>query len=160
MNINILINKYQTKYYKNILTNLEKNNIESNLKKAIYEHIDILDNINITETIINTTEYNQNDKNSDNSLHIEEINTSDEYNLYKKSWSKLNSIHKILKIKEFVNNLNIISDTEKQVLKDHLVNSIKNKTLTKKGKIIYDDINGKIISIPNLQYNNKAYSLL
>lgn len=160
MNINILINKYQTKYYKNILTNLEKNNIEDNLKKAIYEHINILDNINITETIINTTEYNQNDKNSDNSLPTEEINTSDEYNLYKKSWAKLNSIHKILKIKEFVNNLNIKSDIEKQTLKDNLINSIKNKTLTKKGKIIYDDINGKIISIPDLQYNNGIYTLL
>lgn len=161
MNINILINKYQIKYYKTILSNIDKYNIDCNLKIAINEHLNILNNFNITETVNNTTENNQNDINSDNSPPTEEINTtSDEYNLYKKAWSKLNAIHKILKIKEFVNNLNIKSDTEKQTLKENLINLIKNKTLTKKGKIIYDEINGKIISIPDLQYNNEVYSLL
>ena len=158
MNINILINKHDSKYYKTILYNIEKYNIENNLRNAINEHLEKINNFNITETAINTTET---EKISDNSLPIEENNTtSDEYNLYNKSWSKLNAIHKILKIKEFINNLNINSDTEKQILRDNLVNLVKNKTLTKKGKIIYDEINGKIISIPNLQYNNGLYTLL
>lgn len=156
--MNILINKYQIKYYKNILNNLEKNNIENDLKYAIIDHLNKLDNFTITETINNTTEINE--KISDSSILYEETNTmSDEYNLYKKSWSKLNSIHKILKIKEFVNNLNIKSDVEKQIIKDKLIELVKNKTLTKKGKIIYDEINGKIISIPDLQYNNGTYQL-
>ena len=157
--MNILINKYEIKYYKTILNNLEKYNCENELKYAIIEYLNKLNTNNITESLINTTEVN--DKNSDNSTNIDDINTlSDEYNLYKKSWSKLNSIHKILKIKEFVNNLNIKSDTEKQILKDKLINLIKNKTLTKKGKIIYDDINGKITSIPDLQYVNGIYELI
>lgn len=156
--MNIIINKYQTKYYKNILNNLEKYNIENDLKYAIIDHLNKLNTVTITETIINTTDIN--DIVTESSIHHDENNTqSDEYNLYKKSWSKLNSIHKILKIKEFVNNLNIKSDIEKQILKDKLIELVKNKTLTKKGKIIYDEINGKIISIPNLQYNNGIYEL-
>ena len=77
--------------------------------------------------------------------------------LYKKSWSKLNSIHKILKIKEFVNNLKINSEDERTNLKDELTSLIKSKVLTNKDKIKYDEVNGKIISLVNLQYKNGKY---
>ena len=80
--------------------------------------------------------------------------------LYKKSWQKLNSIHKILKIKEFVNNLKMDSEKDKIKLKDELVGLIKDKVLTNKEKVKHDEVNGKIISLPNLQYKNGKYFYL
>ena len=81
---------------------------------------------------------------------------SDDY-LYQKTWIKLTPIHKIIKIKEFVNMLLINDENEKQLLKDKLVNMIKNKTLTKKEAVMYDSVKGKIISIVDLQYKNGKY---
>ena len=80
-----------------------------------------------------------------------------EENLYNKSWSKLNAIHKIIKIKEFVNNIKIDNINDKEKLKDELVDLVKSKILTKKDKITYDEENGKIISIKNLQYKDGKY---
>ena len=80
--------------------------------------------------------------------------------LYKKSWTKLNAIHKILKIKEFVNNLKINSEKERFQLRDDLIELIKLKVLTKKEKVSYDEINGKIISLVDLQYKNGKYYYL
>jgi hypothetical protein len=77
--------------------------------------------------------------------------------LYTKSWSKLNVIHKKLKIKEFVNNLQINCDIERKQLLDKLNDLIRLKILTKKDAVNYDEINGKIISLSNLQYNNNKY---
>ena len=47
--------------------------------------------------------------------------------LYKKPWPKLNPVHKILKIKEFVNNLKINSEKERAQLKDELIDLVKLK---------------------------------
>ena len=76
--------------------------------------------------------------------------------LYTKPWSKLNQIHKIIKIKEFINNLDI-TDLEKENLKDDLIQIIKEKK--KKNKIIYDDIKGKILSISTLTFSNGKYNI-
>ena len=77
--------------------------------------------------------------------------------LYKKPWVKLNSIHKILKIKEFVNGLKIESEKDRVELRDQLVDLVKMKILSKKEKVKYDEVNGKIISLTNLQYKNGKY---
>jgi len=52
------------------------------------------------------------------------------------------------------------SEKDKIKLKDELVSLIKDKVLTKKEKIKYDEVNGKIISLPNLQYKNGKYFYL
>ena len=84
---------------------------------------------------------------------------SDE-DLYKKPWIKLNPIHKIIKIKEFVNNLKINLEKDRIILRDELIDLVKNKILTKKEKVNYDEVNGKIISLSNLQYKNEKYFYL
>ena len=85
-----------------------------------------------------------------------DIKYSDEY-IYKKPWNKLNNIHKIIKVKEFVNNL-LSDDIEmKKNLKIKLVNMIKERKITKKTDINYDVTNGIILSIPILQYVNNKY---
>ena len=55
--------------------------------------------------------------------------------LYLKPWTKLNIVHKNIKIKEFVNSLNIDNLHDKNNLKDNIINIIKDKILSKKTKI-------------------------
>jgi hypothetical protein len=79
---------------------------------------------------------------------------------YKKPWTKLNPIHKVLKLKEFINNLKDVSGKDKEELKDRAVELVKLKVLTKKEKVDYDSVNGKILSITNLEYKNGKYNLI
>ena len=81
---------------------------------------------------------------------------SDEY-IYKKPWNKLNNIHKIIKLKEFINTLHFDDIEMKKTLQIKLINMIKDKTLTKTTDINYDIVNGSIIAIPMLQYINNKY---
>ena len=77
--------------------------------------------------------------------------------LYQKPWTKLTPIHKIIKIKEFVNKLLINDEEEKQILKDKLVEMVKNKSLTKKESVNYDSVKSKVVSITKLKYENGKY---
>ena len=52
------------------------------------------------------------------------------------------------------------SEKDRVKLKDELVVLIKEKILTKKENVKYDEVNGKIISLPNLQYKNGKYFYL
>ena len=146
MDISLIKSNLNIKYYESLLYNLSQNNLNYIWLNNYY---DSLVNINKTDTekIIDT----QGEKNID----ISNVD-SDKY-LYTKSWSKLNIIHKKLKIKEFVNNLQINCDIDRIQLLDKLNELIKLKILTKKDAVNYDEINGKIISLSNLQYNNNKY---
>jgi hypothetical protein len=146
MDISLIKSNLNIKYYESLLYNLSQNDLNY---IWLNNHYESLVNINKTDTekMIDT----HTEKNTDIS-HID----SDKY-LYTKSWSKLNIIHKKLKIKEFVNNLQINCDTERKQLLDKLNDLIRLKILTKKDAVNYDEINGKIISLSNLQYNNNKY---
>jgi hypothetical protein len=148
MNINILKKKLEIKYYNALIKTLKNNNMNYDRLNDIVLKL----NENIMETIDETEEV---PVTNEKPLQIFTDDT-----LYKKPWNKLNSIHKILKIKEFVNSLNIKSPQEKESLKDELVNLIKLKVLTKKETINYDEDNGKINSLINLQYKNGKYIYL
>jgi len=84
------------------------------------------------------------------------IEYSEDY-LYKRSWTKLTSVHKIIKVKEFVNKLMINDQQDKDELKKKLVGMIKTNKLTKKDMVKYDSINGRVIAIPILKYKNGKY---
>ena len=73
--------------------------------------------------------------------------------LFLKPWNKLNQIHKVIKIKEFLNNLDCQSK-EKDFLKEQLIDFVKTK---KKVKFTYDETKGKIISISALSFANGKY---
>lgn len=157
MDIEIINSKLEIKYYKNILQSLDKIDVDepwlnSHLKN-LYDQLP--SESKLSETV---TEKKKEINSSSETENHKQIFADDD--LYKKSWQKLNSIHKILKIKEFVNNLKMDSEKEKIKLKDELVNLIKDKILTKKEKVKYDEVNGKIISLPNLQYKNGNYFYL
>ena len=134
-------------YHKYIEIQAKKNKIKvtipTNIISSNYE--DILDTDSPQNSITHTPTIN-------------EIKYSEEY-MYRKTWNKLNSIHKIIKIKEFVSNLQSDDNEMKNNLKDKLVTMIKDRKLTKKTDINYDSINGIILSIPILQYHNNKYNI-
>ena len=89
---------------------------------------------------------------------IKKVVYSDDY-LYKKPWTRISTIHKVIKVKEFVNKLQIIDQNNKEFIESKIISLIKSKILTKKDKVIYDKINGKIISIPDLSFNKGKYDI-
>ena len=131
-------------YYKYIDIQAKKNKIDINIpiKKHMSNNEDTIDS-----------------ESSQNSTIINDIKYSEEY-MYRKPWNKLNAIHKIIKIKEFISNLQFDDNEMKNNIKDKLVLMIKDKKLTKKTDINYDSINGIILSIPVLQYNNNKYIIV
>jgi DNA repair exonuclease SbcCD nuclease subunit len=93
--------------------------------------------------------FNKLNEQSNDSDSITKSETCSVYdvNLYKKPWIKLNIVHKIIKIKEYVNNLNDLSKQQKIEMKDKFIDLVKTKVLTKKDKVDYDEINGIILNI-------------
>ena len=79
----------------------------------------------------------------------------DQY-MFNKAWNRLPEVHKLIKIKEYVNKSLIIYENEK---KDKLIKqmfaAVKQKKLTRKGSVNYDSINCRIISVPSLKYNKE-----
>ena len=111
----------EIRYYKSILQSLEKMEIDevwlNNHLKKLYDQ---LPQEKLSETF---TEKKKDPNSSSETENHKQIFADDD--LYKKSWQKLNSIHKILKVKEFINNLKMDSEKDKIKLKDELVELIK-----------------------------------
>ena len=158
MDINILSNKLKIKYYTSVIRYTQKNNLNfewlnshlDNLKKTVLDNKEKL-----TETQTDKIDKIEKVEKTEHTENHNQIFADDD--LYKKPWTKLNPIHKILKIKEFVNNQKISSEKERTELKDQLVLLIKSKVLTKKEKVLYDEKEGKIISLVDLQYKDGKY---
>jgi hypothetical protein len=157
MELEIIQKKLEVRYYKSILTELHDSDSNLPWLKTHYEKL--VENLNSERDKLSESQ-TQTDKKVETISPCESDNHkqifSDE-ELYKKPWTKLNAVHKILKIKEFVNNLKINSEKERVQLRDELIDLVKLKILTKKEKVNYDDVNGKIISLSNLQYKNEKY---
>ena len=138
-------NLLEINYLSNLIKSCEKNGLnkkyileEKLLKLSENSENTIPSNISNTESPTTSTQY------------------TDDY-LYLKPWVKLNTIHKIIKIKEYINMLLINDEKDKNELKEKLINMVKTKIITKKDSILYDSTKGKIISIPNLQFINGKY---
>lgn len=138
----------QVNYLTNLIKACEKNSID---KKELEVKLDELinDKKNMKKSVSS-----QNLTNTESPTSQQKF--SDEY-LYLKPWTKLTAIHKIIKIKEYVNMLLIDNEEEKKELKENLIEMVKNKMITKKDSVLYDSTKGKIISIPLLQYKNGKY---
>lgn len=163
MNLEKLKNNFEIKYYKNIIKYCKKTN-NSNIK-LFEKYVDNLNN-NTTKIVsesdtesvgsIKKSTLEKDNINDNNSSESKEIIYSDDY-LYKKNWTKLSSVHKIIKIKEFVSHLLIDKKEDKEKLKNDLAILVKNRYLTKKDKVKYDEVKGKVIAIPVLSYKNGKY---
>jgi hypothetical protein len=146
-------------YINNLIKVCDKNNIN---KDELYKKIKELENKTMTEAneaklIKNKSNLSlSNLTNTDSPTAPPTPTYNDDY-LYQKPWTKLTAIHKIIKIKEFVNKLLINDEEEKQILKDKLVEMVKNKSLTKKESVNYDPVKSKVVSITKLKYENGKY---
>ena len=153
-----ITNQIYITYLNNLVKVCEKNNIN---KEELYKKIEDLhkkkeDQISETKIAIKKNQSNVSLSNLSNVESPTPVQYNDDY-LYQKPWTKLTAIHKIIKIKEFVNQLLINDAEELSLLKDKLVDMVKNKILTKKEAVNYDSIKCKIISITHLQYKNGKY---
>jgi hypothetical protein len=167
MNINNLKNNLDIKYYNALIIYLSKSNSSYEWLNDHLNNLKLINNEKLSETQNSITKIdsdllykNSETENKNNTSYFDYKGTDYIFNdneIYKKSWTKLNNIHKIIKIKEFVNNIKFDNENNRNKLKDELVELIKNKTLTKKNKIKYDEENGKIISLTNLQYKDGNY---
>lgn len=107
--------------------------------------------------------------NSGNKMEIQKMNM-DEYAkdmdimVFRKPWNKLKEFHKIMKIKEYINNLEFGKKakskditTNKEHLKTELCDGLKAKKFGKnKAEIVYDHENMNILSIDCLVYQKKT----
>ncbi len=173
MNIEELSNSINIIYIKNLIEQIKRD--EGKYEPDIYlnkiESIeDIISNLkqtnNITSSdtenrqIVNNSKYStENVLNKENSELTSENEFSDDY-LYKKPWTKLSNIHKIIKIKEFVQKLIVHEEEDRDRLKESLVNLVNKKVLTKKDMVKYDALNARIIGIPNLKFSNGRYHIV
>jgi hypothetical protein len=135
-------------YLNNLIKACEKNNINKDLLQKKIESLNKQKQLDktLTKTISSQSVNNA----------TESPQYSDDY-LYQKPWTKLTAIHKIIKIKEYVNSLLINIESDKITLKEKLVELVKDKILTKKDSVLYDSTKGKIISIPTLEYKEVKY---
>jgi hypothetical protein len=155
MDTNFSINDIEKSLEINYLSNLIKACEKSGLDKDLLEHK--LSKLNEeSETKQSNIKKNTSNLSLNNTESPTSAQFSDDY-LYLKPWTKLTAIHKIIKIKEFVNMLLIKDEKDKDELKEKLVDMVKNKIITKKDSVLYDSTKGKIISIPNLQFINGKY---
>jgi hypothetical protein len=150
MNMQNIITELNIKYYKNIIRTLAKSDISYDW---LDDHLEKLEKTYNDKDVEESTETKQ--KTSTESETHSMIFSDEEF--YKKPWAKLNPIHKVLKLKEFINNLKNISDKEKNELKEKVVELVKTKILTKKEKVDYDSVNGRILSLTNLEYKDGKY---
>jgi len=139
-------------YINNLIKTCEKNNIN---KDILMKELEKADTINKEQIILNK-EKNKSSNSLTNTDSPTATKISDDY-LYQKPWNKLTAIHKIIKVKEYVNQLLIENEKDKQKIKESLIELVKNKTLTKKDSVTYDSNKFKIISIPILKFENGKY---
>jgi len=135
-NLNIL-------YINNLIKTCEKNDIDKDVLNEALEKL-----------IIPVEEI----KKVPSSSNLSPSETNTEY-LFQKQWNKLNLVHKKIKIKEFVNTLELKDESQKQIIRDKLIALLDNKTLTKKDSVLYDVAKAKIISIPMLQFKDGKYDI-
>tara|TARA_A100001015_G_scaffold32189_1_gene35779 strand:+ start:834 stop:1409 length:576 start_codon:yes stop_codon:yes gene_type:complete len=142
--LSILDEKIKDSKKKSITSNSKSFN---NLKSVnILQSSDTID-LNVKENKIEENNNEQTEKSNE---------YSDDY-LYKKPWTKLANIHKIIKVKEFVNKLIINTEESREKLKDSLIELINKKILTKKDMVKYDVTHGRIIGIPKLTFKDGKY---
>lgn len=157
MNLEIILNKLEIKYYNNIIKHCKKTNSKhDNFIKKLKSLQELKDSLTESEMNTSVVEDDKSAVDENNTSESKEVVYSDDY-LYKKPWTKLSNVHKIIKVKEFVSKLLIDDKNDKEKLKRSLIDLIKTRKLTKKEQVKYDPIKGRVIAIPILSFKNGKY---
>jgi hypothetical protein len=130
------------------LTNLKisSNKLLIDLTHLNNEILELSNNCNITENI--GSNISETIILTDTDILSENIDY-----LFLKPWNKLNQIHKVIKIKEFVKNLDC-PFKDRENLKDQIIELLKNKN---KVKFSYNESKGQLISISALSFKDGKY---
>lgn len=149
MNIESIVKKLEVNYYQNLIDYCKQNNLT-------YKSFN--DSLNEVEKIISSESetIKASDKEGTESNNSKEVLFSDDY-LFKRPWSKLSSIHKIIKLKEFISKL-LVDNEDEEILKNQATILVNKKILSKKDKVKYDSERGLVIAIPILVHKNGKYS--
>tara|TARA_B100001093_G_C26764469_1_gene987223 strand:+ start:1102 stop:1560 length:459 start_codon:yes stop_codon:yes gene_type:complete len=150
MDINNIIKKLDMQYYDNLIEYCKLNNLSY---KTFQNKKDEFDKIEVTDTESSPRSSSKNPVENESKIVY-----SEDY-LYKKDWNKLQNVHKIVKLKEFISKLLIKNNDEKENLINEATNLIHKKILTKKDKVKYDSASGNIISISLLSFKNGKYKI-
>ena len=151
MDYNLILDNIKNENYLTMLNNLKNffnNEIykENEISKNNFERIN---NLIFYFNNINKINYNKDIK-SDINIRLSKIDNI----IYKKKWSKLNTIQKKNKINEFINNN--LNDDKYQYIKTKILDDFNQNKLTSK-IINYDISQGKIIEIKKLNFINNNY---
>jgi uncharacterized protein (UPF0248 family) len=96
---------------------------------------------------------------SENETQKDTLEAINEF-IFNKTWNKLAPVHRILKIKEYVNkSLSISDDKVRKELIEELTLAVKTKRLSRKDQVNYDDVKAMVISIPLLKHKNGKFYL-
>jgi len=147
-------NNLNLKYYlslKKILHKHHNNKYDSHLENILSDDL-LTESESVTQQSVTQQSVTESVILSD--IKINEDSLDDYY--YKKAWTKLNIIHKKIKIKEYIHNL-MLTKQKKKILLNKLINLLNEKKLNKKNDINYDSNNGKIITITILKCKNDEY---
>jgi hypothetical protein len=125
MEFNNIIIDFKNMYYSNLLLAANNENIDPELIKILNIEKEIHSDVNLSEN--NVTESNN--------------------FLYQKPWTKLNLIHKVIKIKEYLLSMGVEDSDTRSNMKDDIITMIKEK----KTKINYDPQTLKILEIPGFK---------
>ena len=139
MDINIICKQNKTDYYNNLINYSKLNDLD------FTTYSEKLNELEELPKEIKTKEINK------------KIELTDDFH-FKKPWIRLQYIHKISKLKEFVSKL-LINEEEQEKLIIKLINLLDNKYFMKKDRVKYDKIKGIIVSIPDLKYIDGKYHM-
>lgn len=130
------------------------------LKKRIGKHTD-------QQKMLNNMTYTKYDNRGNKcelkNIDIEQYSKDLDVFVFKKPWNKMQKIHKIMKIKEYVSNLEYKSNKpsnakiskNRSFIIDQLVSGIENKKYNKNGSVVdWSMTDFKINGISCLDYNN------
>tara|TARA_B100000768_G_C11251721_1_gene364399 strand:- start:690 stop:1130 length:441 start_codon:yes stop_codon:yes gene_type:complete len=141
-------------FYQNTMNKIYFINIKNNTSnKEIINKVSCSIS-NITSNILNVTDSIIEKKNSEIDNKLSE---TDEGYFYK-PWNKMSTVHKIIKIKQFVNNMNIENDKKSKLI-TYLKTALKKKIISKNDQVIYNISQAKIVSIPKLELKNNSFSI-
>ena len=158
-------NNYDNKI-ENIKKRIEIKYVQEIIKQLSHDgsnyHLTSLQNIvkNLKNDIEERKIISNNNKKKEKTNNI--FDNLDQY-MFNKPWNRLPEVHKLIKMKEYINKSLIIYDNEKKnILIKKVFAAVKQKKLTRKGSVNYDQVKGRIVAIPSLKYdkNKEEYYLM
>ena len=145
MDLNFYQKNMELLYYKN----LKNHNSNSNIQSKIDSNI-----LKLEKSLQKTNDSITEEKNTELETRLSET----EEGYFYKPWNKMSTVHKIIKIKEYVSNLDLENSAKINLLR-YLKTALKEKKISKNEQVIYNITKAKIISIPKLNLNNNKFSI-